>query len=318
VVILIKYKLNKLMSLLVIGSMALDTIETPYGKAEYILGGSATFIATAASYFTKDIRLVGKVGYDFPTSEIEFLKSKNIDISGLEVSKTQKTFHWHGVYHKDMNNRTSITTDLNALGDFDPIIPESFRNSEFVCLGNVDPFIQMRIINQITKPKLLMVDTMNFWIEGKWNELMEVLKHASVLVINDSEARQLSKVDNLIDAAKKIFNLGPEIIIIKKGEHGAMLFTKESLFVIPAYPTEKVFDPTGAGDSFAGGFIGWLDRTKDLNIENLKIAIVFGTVIASLTVEQFSLEGIRNLSRDDINKRLAEFRNITQFKEVKL
>ncbi|MGB9696683.1 MAG: PfkB family carbohydrate kinase [Ignavibacteria bacterium] len=306
------------MSLLVIGSMALDTIETPYGKAEYILGGSATFIATAASYFTNDIRLVGKVGYDFPTAEIEFLKSKNIDIRGLEVSKTQKTFHWHGIYHNDMNNRTSITTDLNALGDFDPAIPESFRDSEFVCLGNVDPFIQMRIIKQINKPRLLMVDTMNFWIEGKWNELMEVLKYASVLVINDSEARLLSGVNNLIESARKIFNLGPEIIIIKKGEHGAMLFTKDSLFVLPAYPTEKVFDPTGAGDSFAGGFIGWLDRTKDLNIENLKIAIVFGTVIASLTVEQFSLEGIRNLSTDDINKRLSEFRNITQFKEVKL
>lgn len=306
------------MSLLVIGSIALDTIETPYGKAEYILGGSATFIATAASYFSKDIRLVGKVGYDFPIAEIEFLKSKNIDISGLEVSKTQKTFHWHGVYHNDMNNRTSITTDLNALGDFDPVIPESFRDSEFVCLGNVDPFIQMRIIQQINKPKLLMVDTMNFWIEGKWNELMKVLKHASVLVINDSEARLLTGVNNLIEAARKIFELGPEIIIIKKGEHGAMLFTKDSLFVIPSYPTEKVIDPTGAGDSFAGGFIGWLDRTKDLGIENLKVAIVFGTVIASLTIEQFSLEGIRNLSTDDINKRLIKFRNITQFQEVKL
>jgi len=306
------------MSLLVIGSLALDTIETPFGKAEYTLGGSATFISTTSSYFTDDIRLVGIVGYDFPKNEIEFLKSKGIDISGLEISKDKKTFHWHGVYHKDMNHRDSITTELNAFEDFNPIIPEKFRHSEFVCLGNVNPEIQKKVIEQLDKPKFIMIDTMNFWIEGKLKQLKETMKLVNMMVINDSEARMLAEEDNLLKAAGIIFDMGPEMLIIKKGEHGAMLITKELLFSVPAFPLDKVFDPTGAGDTFAGGFMGWLSRTKDLSPANLKLAIVYGSVMASLAVEEFSLDGIRNLTKDKIMGRFHSFRELTNFESVSL
>jgi len=306
------------MSLLVIGSLALDTIETPFGKAEYTLGGSATFISTTSSYFTDDIRLVGIVGYDFPEKEIKFLKSKGIDISGLEISKDKKTFHWHGVYHKDMNHRDSITTELNAFEDFNPVIPQKFRKSEFVCLGNVNPEIQKKVIEQLEMPKFVMIDTMNFWIEGKLNQLKETMQLVNMMVINDSEARMLACEDNLLKAAKIIFNMGPEMLVIKKGEHGALLITKEFLFSVPAYPLEKVFDPTGAGDTFAGGFMGWLARTNDLSPANLKLAIVYGSVMASLAVEEFSLDGIRNLSRDKIMNRFRSFRELTNFESVSL
>ncbi|MDD5361501.1 MAG: PfkB family carbohydrate kinase [Ignavibacteria bacterium] len=306
------------MSLLVIGSLALDTIETPFGKAEYTLGGSATFISTASSYFTDEVRLVGIVGSDFPAAEIDFLKSKKIDISGLEISKTKKTFHWHGVYHTDMNQRDSITTELNAFEDFDPVIPEKFRNSEFVCLGNVNPEIQKKVILQLDKPKFVMIDTMNFWIEGKLPQLKETMKLVDMMVINDSEARMLAEEDNLLKAAKKIFAMGPKMLIIKKGEHGALLITKELIFSVPAFPLETVFDPTGAGDTFAGGFMGWLAKTKDITPANLKLAIVYGSVMASLAVEKFSLDGIRDLSRGKIMKRFDEFRNLTHFETVSL
>lgn len=306
------------MSLLVIGSLALDTIETPFGKVEYTLGGSATFISTTSSYFTDDIRLVGIVGYDFPEKEIKFLKSKGIDISGLEISKDKKTFHWHGVYHKDMNHRDSITTELNAFEDFNPVIPQKFRKSEFVCLGNVNPEIQKKVIEQLEMPKFVMIDTMNFWIEGKLNQLKETMQLVNMMVINDSEARMLACEDNLLKAAKIIFNMGPEMLVIKKGEHGALLITKEFLFSVPAYPLEKVFDPTGAGDTFAGGFMGWLARTNDLSPANLKLAIVYGSVMASLAVEEFSLDGIRNLSRDKIMNRFRSFRELTNFESVSL
>jgi sugar/nucleoside kinase (ribokinase family) len=306
------------MSLLVIGSLALDTIETPFGKAEYTLGGSATFISTASSYFTDGVRLVGIVGHDFPAAEIDFLKSKRIDISGLEISKTKKTFHWHGVYHTDMNQRDSITTELNAFEDFDPVIPEKFRNSEFVCLGNVNPEIQKKVILQLDKPKFVMIDTMNFWIEGKLQQLKETMKLVDMMVINDSEARMLAGEDNLLKAAKKIFAMGPKMLIIKKGEHGALLITKDLIFSVPAFPLETVFDPTGAGDTFAGGFMGWLAKTKDITPANLKLAIVYGSVMASLAVEKFSLDGIRHLSREKIMKRFDEFRNLTHFETVSL
>ncbi|MCE1166128.1 MAG: PfkB family carbohydrate kinase [Bacteroidetes bacterium] len=301
------------MSLLVIGSLALDTIETPFGKAEYTLGGSATFISTTASYFLDGVRLVGIVGNDFPEKEIDFLKSKKIDLSGLEISKTKKTFHWHGVYHTDMNQRDSITTELNAFEDFDPVIPESFKDSEFVCLGNVNPEIQKKVILQLNKPKFIMIDTMNFWIEGKLNELRDTMKLVDMMVVNDSEAKMLSGEDNLLKAAKKIFDMGPKMLVIKKGEHGAMLITKDTVFCVPAFPLESVFDPTGAGDTFAGGFMGWLAKTGDLSPANLKVAIVYGSVMASLAVEKFSLDGIRNLSKEKILKRLEDFRNLTNF-----
>lgn len=306
------------MSLLVIGTLALDTIETPFGKQEYTLGGSATFISTAASYLTSDIRLVGIVGYDFPQKEIEYFKSRNMDTSGVEFLKDTKTFHWHGVYHTDMNQRDTITTDLNALAFLNPKISEKFSKTEYICLGNIDPVIQEKVIKQIVKPKLVMIDTMNFWIEGNRAALDKVLKMVNVIMVNDSEARLLTGENNLLIAAKKIMEYGPKILIIKKGEHGAMLFNENNIFIVPAFPLEKVVDPTGAGDSFAGGFMGWLDRTKDLSFENLKLAVVFGSVMASLSVEEFSLEGLRNLENSTIMKRFNEFKAITDYKQVEL
>lgn len=306
------------MSLLVIGSLALDTIETPFGKAERTLGGSATFISTSASYFTNSVRLVGIVGYDFPQEEIDFLKSKNIDISGLDISKTKKTFHWHGKYNFDLNTRESITTELNAFETFDPVISEKFKNSEYVCLGNLHPGLQKKVLNQISNPKLIMCDTMNFWIEGAYTDLIETLKLVNLLVINDSEARELSKEFNLVSAAKKIMQLGPKIIIIKKGEHGALLFMNDLIFTAPAFPLEKVFDPTGAGDTFAGGLMGWLSKTGDLSERNLKLAVIYGSAMASLAVEKFSLDGIRNLSHSQIMNRFGEFKKLTHFDEVSL
>lgn len=306
------------MSLLVIGSLALDTIETPFGKAERTLGGSATFISTSASYFTNPVRLVGIVGYDFPQEEIEFLKSKEIDLSGLEISKTQKTFHWHGKYNFDLNTRESLVTELNAFETFDPVISEKFRDSEYICLGNLHPKLQMKVIKQITKPKLIMCDTMNFWIEGAYTDLVEILKLVNLLVINDSEARELSKEFNLVTAAKKIISMGPDIVIIKKGEHGALLFSREVVFSAPAFPLEQVFDPTGAGDTFAGGLMGWLAKTNDLSEKNLKLAVIYGSAMASLAVEKFSLDGIRELTMEQIKERFNQFKRLTYFEEVSL
>ncbi len=306
------------MSLLVIGSLALDTIETPFGKAERTLGGSATFISTSASYFTNPVRLVGIVGYDFPNEEIEFLRSKKIDISGLEISQTGKTFHWHGKYDFDLNTRETLVTELNVFESFDPVISEKFKDSEYVCLGNLHPAIQKRVLKQISKPKLIMCDTMNFWIEGAKSELLETLKLVNLLVINDSEARELSSEYNLVSAARKIMGLGPKIVIIKKGEHGALLFSKEMIFSAPAYPLEKVFDPTGAGDTFAGGLMGWLAKTNDLSEQNLKLAVIYGSAMASLAVEKFSLDGIRQLSIDKIMERFKEFKKLTQFEEINM
>ena len=301
------------MSLLIIGSLALDTIETPYGKREYILGGSANFISASASYFTDNIRLVGTVGYDFPFEEIEFLKSKGIDTQGLVISKDKKTFHWHGVYKKDMNERESLVTELNVFQTFDPVIPGEFRKSEYVCLGNVDPVIQNKIIRQLISPELIMIDTMDFWIEGKPEELKRTLSLADIIVVNDGEARLLTGEANLLTAGKKIMELGPKIIIIKKGEHGAMLMKDNTIFYCPAVPLDKVIDPTGAGDTFAGGFMGWLHRTKDLSFENLKLAVVFGTIMASIVVQDFSLEGLRNVEKSLILSRLKNLKDMTYF-----
>lgn len=304
------------MSLLVVGSLALDTIETPFGKAERAVGGSATYISVAASYFIQPVRLVGVVGGDFPKEEIDFLKEKEIDIEGLQVKEDEKTFFWHGRYNFDLNSRDSITTELNVFADFDPVIPDSFKKSTFVCLGNINPELQMKVLNQIEKPKLVVADTMNFWIEGKYDALMEVLKRIDIFIINDSEAREISREANLIKAAKKIQSLGPKILIIKKGEHGALLFYKEELFAAPAYPLESIYDPTGAGDCFAGGFIGHIARTEDVSYENMKRAVIYGSTIASFSVESFSIERIRDLSAFEIKDRFNEFKQLSDFTSV--
>lgn len=306
------------MSLLVVGSIALDTIETPFGKREYILGGSASFICLTSSYFTDEVRMVGIVGYDFPKEEIEFFRSKGIDTSGIEISPTDKTFHWYGRYHNDMNSRDSIVTELNAFEKFNPIIPEKFKDSDFVCIGNVDPRIQKSVILQVNKPKIIMMDTMNFWIEGKLNDLLETLKYANILVINDSEVKLLTGDNNIISGGRKIFELGPEIVIIKKGEHGAILMNKNHIFTVPAIPLEKIVDPTGAGDTFAGGLMGWLHKTKDFSFENLKLAVVMGTVMASLAVENYSIDNLRNVTKEEINNRIEKLYNISNFKKIEL
>jgi sugar/nucleoside kinase (ribokinase family) len=298
--------------------MALDTIETPFGKAEYTLGGSATFLSTSASYFTNDIKLVGVVGYDFPDKEIQYLQSRGIDTTGVEMLKDTKTFHWHGKYHYDMNTRDSITTELNALGVFDPKIPENYKSCEYICLGNIDPTIQQKVIKQIAKPEIVMCDTMNFWIEGMRDEVVKTLGLVDVLVINDGEARLLTGEYNLITAYRKMRDMGPKVIVIKKGEHGAYLFTEDEIFSAPAYPLEKVFDPTGAGDTFAGGMMGWLCKSKNLSAENLKLSVIYGSTMASLCVEEFSLEGIRNLSQDRIRERFNAFKKLTHFDSLEI
>lgn len=306
------------MSLLVVGSLALDTIETPFGKAERTLGGSATFISVAASYFTQPVRLVGVVGGDFPKNEIEFLQDREIDLEGLQVKEDGKTFHWHGKYDYDLNTRESIVTELNVFADFDPVVPESFRKSQYLCLGNIHPALQMKVLKQVENTKLIVADTMNFWIEGAYDDLVEMLKHVNVLIINDSEAREISKEANLFKAAKRIQSMGPKIVIIKKGEHGALLFYENEIFSAPAYPLESIFDPTGAGDSFAGGFIGYLAKTDDMSYENMKRAVIFGSTIASFCVEKFSLDGTRDLSHLEIKDRFNEFKRFSAFEPADL
>jgi sugar/nucleoside kinase (ribokinase family) len=306
------------MSLLVVGSLALDTIETPFGKAERTLGGSATFISVAASYFIQPVRLVGVVGGDFPKSEIEFLEDREIDLEGLQIKEEGKTFHWHGKYDYDLNTRESITTELNVFADFDPFVPESFRKSQYLCLGNIHPSLQKKVYEQMDSPRLVVADTMNFWIAGAYNELMDVLKHINVFIINDSEAREISKEANLFKAAKKIQGLGPKIVIIKKGEHGALLFYEDEIFSAPAYPLESIYDPTGAGDCFAGGFIGYISKTDDISYENMKRAVIYGSTIASFCVEKFSLDGIRDLSHLVIKDRFNEFKRFSAFEAVEI
>jgi sugar/nucleoside kinase (ribokinase family) len=306
------------MSLLVVGSLALDTIETPFGKAERTLGGSATFISVAASYFTQPVRLVGVVGGDFPKSEIEFLEDKEIDLEGLEIIQNGKTFHWHGKYNYDLNSRETLLTELNVLGEFDPVIPESFRKSRYLCISNFNPEVQKNVYLQMSNPKLTVADTMNFWIESKYDALIDVLQYINVLVINDSESRELSREFNLFKAAKKIQSFGPKIVIIKKGEHGALLFYENKIFSAPAYPLESIYDPTGAGDSFAGGFIGYLAKTDDISYENMKRAVIYGSTMASFCVEKFSLDGTRDLSYLQIKDRYNEFQSFSSYEPADL
>jgi sugar/nucleoside kinase (ribokinase family) len=302
-------------SLLVVGSLALDTIETPFGKVEEALGGSATYISTASSYFSSPVNLVGVVGGDFPKTGIDFLTSRNIGTEGIETVPDGKTFRWSGRYHYDLNMRDTLYTHLNVFEQFDPKIPAAYKRSKYVCLGNIDPILQRRVLEQIDRPKLVVGDTMNFWIEGKRDELLTTIALLDVLIINDSEARLLADEANLFRAAKKILTMGVKVLIIKKGEHGALLITNTTVFSAPAYPLENIFDPTGAGDTFAGGFIGYLAKTDDISDENMKKAVIYGSAMASFCVEQFSLDALRELTYLRIQDRYREFRALSNFEE---
>ncbi len=300
---------------MVVGSVALDSVETPFGTVNDALGGSAVYISVAASYFTAPVRLVGVVGTDFPKKHIDFLQERKVELDGLQTVEGGETFRWGGRYHHDLNVRDTLFTKLNVFKDFDPLIPDGYRKSRYVCLGNIDPVLQRQVLKKIEKPRLVVGDTMNYWIESKPDELKETLRVMDVLVLSDSEARLLSQQPNLIRAAKKIINMGPRIVIIKKGEHGALLITSEMIFSAPAYPVENIYDPTGAGDAFAGGFIGWIAKTDDLSPENLKRAVIYGSTLASFCVEKFSVDGLRELTYLQIQDRFRSFMKLSQFDE---
>jgi sugar/nucleoside kinase (ribokinase family) len=303
------------LGLLVVGSLGLDSVSTPFDKVENALGGSATYISLSGSYFGGPIELVGVVGSDFPKQYMKTMQDHNVDLEGLQVVEGGKTFRWAGKYHYDLNLRDTLLTELNVFEKFDPIIPANFRKSKFICLGNIDPVLQSKVLDQMEDPQFIVCDTMNFWIEGKKEELLKLLKRVDVLIINDSEARLLAQEPNLIRAAKKIRGLGPKILIIKKGEHGALLFTDDIIFSAPAYPMETIFDPTGAGDSFAGGFTGYLYKTRDLSSESLKRAVIYGSTMASFCVEKFSTKGLEDLSYLQIQDRYREFLTLSRFDE---
>ena len=302
------------MSLLVVGTVAFDAIETPFGKTDKILGGAATYISLAASYFTKNINLVSVVGGDFPAEHIEMLKKHHVNIDGLQILKDQKTFFWSGKYHNDMNSRDTITTELNVLESFNPVVPDAYQDCEFLMLGNLVPKVQQQVILQLKKrPKLIVLDTMNFWMDIAMPDLLENIAMVDVLTINDGEARQLSGEYSLVKAAQKILAMGPKYLIIKKVEHGALLFDKTQVFFAPALPLEDVFDPTGAGDSFAGGFIGYLAETKDISFENMKRAIIFGSATASFCVEKFGTENLVGLTAEQVDSLFQQFIDLVQF-----
>ena len=304
------------MGLLVVGSLGLDDVTTPFYKTENALGGAATYISIAASYFTSPIYLVGVVGEDFPKEYIDLLEKKNIDLEGLQIIEGGKTFRWAGKYHYDLNVRDTLLTELNVFENFDPVVPEKYKKSSYVCLGNIDPVLQMKVLVQMIDPKCVVCDTMNYWIERQKNELLELLKKVDILIINDSETRLLANEPNLIKAEKHILDFGPEIIIIKKGEHGALLISRDTIFSAPAYPLESIYDPTGAGDTFAGGFIGYLHKTQDLNIDNIKRAVIYGSTMASFCVEQFSTKGLEEIDYLRVNDRYREFLNLSKCNEL--
>ena len=305
---------KKSMSLLVIGTVAFDAIETPFGKTDKIVGGAASYISLAASYFCQQINLVSVVGEDFSTDFLELLKKQGVNLDGLQIKKGEKSFFWAGKYHNDLNNRDTLETQLNVLADFNPIVPETYQDCAFLMLGNLMPSLQLKVLAQLKKrPKLIVLDTMNFWMDIAMDDLQKVISKVDVLTINDSEARQLSGEYSLVKAAQKILKTGPSTLIIKKGEHGALLFNKDEVFFAPALPLEEVFDPTGAGDSFAGGFIGYLAKTKDVSFENMKRAIIYGSAMASFTVEKFGTEKLIGLSQADVEERVQEFIDLVQF-----
>jgi len=303
------------MSLLSIGTLAFDAIETPFGKTDKIVGGACTYIAIAASYFVKESRVVSVVGGDFPKDCLADLEKRGVDLEGLQIKENEKSFFWSGKYHTDMNTRDTLATELNVLETFDPIIPDSYKNdTEFLMLGNLVPAVQMQVIERLAnRPKLVVLDTMNFWMDIMMDDLKKVLKHVDVLTINDEEARQLSGEYSLVKAADVIREMGPKYLIIKKGEHGALLFHGENVFFAPALPLAEVFDPTGAGDTFAGGFIGYLAKTGDLSFESMKRAIIYGSALASFTVEKFGTERIAELTQEDIEKRVERFVKLAHF-----
>jgi len=302
------------MSLLAIGTVAFDAIETPFGKTDKILGGAATYIGLAATRFVKNVNVVSVVGGDFPESYLTMMRNRGINTDGIEIKKEGKTFFWSGRYHNDMNTRDTLDTQLNVLETFKPVVPESYKDCEFLMLGNLDPEIQKQVIESLpNRPKLIVADTMNFWMDIKLDALKETIKLVDVLSINDEEARQLSGEYSLVRAAQKIMAMGPKYLIIKKGEHGALLFHKNEVFFAPALPLEDVFDPTGAGDTFAGGFIGYIAQTKDISFSNMKRAIIFGSALASFTVEKFGTERIESLTEAEIDNRVKQFVNLVQF-----
>ena len=302
------------MSVLVVGTVAFDAIETPFGKTDKIVGGAATYICLSSSFFIKKLNLVSVVGEDFPNDAIQMLKDKSVDTEGLQIKKGEKTFFWSGKYHNDMNTRDTLDTQLNVLENFDPIVPEKFQESEFLMLGNLMPSVQKKVLDQMKKrPKLVVLDTMNFWMDLFMDDLKEALKEVDVLTINDEEARQLSGEYSLVKAAKVILAMGPKYLIIKKGEHGALLFNNNEVFFAPALPLEEVFDPTGAGDSFAGGFIGYLAQTNDISFENMKRAVINGSAMASFCVEKFGTQKLTEINQDDVDVRINEFVNLVKF-----
>ncbi|MDX1333408.1 MAG: PfkB family carbohydrate kinase [Robiginitalea sp.] len=300
--------------LLVVGTVAFDAIETPFGQTDKILGGAATFISLAASHYRANPGIVSVVGEDFPSKYVELLKNKNVDVEGLKVVEGGKTFSWSGKYHLDLNKRETLTTELNVLADFDPEVPKDFRNAEVVMLGNLHPDIQMQVLKQLdSSPRLTVLDTMNYWMEHTWDALLKVIGEVDVITINDEEARQLSGEYSLVRAAQKISAMGPRYVLIKKGENGALLFHEKRIFFAPALPLEEVFDPTGAGDTFAGGFTGYLAETKNISFENLKNAVIHGANLASFCVERFGTERLLDLKSDEIATRLQQFKELTQF-----
>ncbi len=302
------------MSLIVVGSMAFDAIETPFGKSDKIIGGAATYIAWSASNFTKPIKQLSVVGGDFPQFELDALKLRGVEMEGVQIKKDEKSFFWSGRYHMDMNTRDTLETQLNVLANFSPVVPESYQDCEFLMLGNLAPAVQLSVIDQLkSRPKLIVMDTMNFWMEIALDDLKKVLARIDVLMVNDSEARELSNEYSLVKAAKKIMAMGPQYLIIKKGEHGALLFNEDQVFFAPALPLEDVFDPTGAGDTFAGGFIGHIAKTKDISFENMKTAIIIGSAMASFCVEKFGTERLKEITKEEIDVRLQQFQDLVNF-----
>lgn len=300
--------------LLIVGTVAFDAIETPFGKTDKILGGAATFIGLSASYFDVDAAIVSVVGDDFPQEYLDLLTDRNIDISGIEIVKGGKTFFWSGRYHNDLNSRDTLETQLNVLADFKPVVPEKYKDADVVMLGNLHPLVQMGVLDQLTQqPKLIVLDTMNFWMDCALPELLQVIKRVDVITINDEEARQLSGEYSLVKAAAKIHQLGPKYVVIKKGEHGALLFEGKEIFFAPALPLEEVFDPTGAGDTFAGGFSGYIAQSENISYQNMKNAIIHGSNLASFCVEKFGTERMINLDKEEVYDRLKQFRSLTQF-----
>ena len=304
--------------LLIVGTVAFDAIETPFGKTDKILGGAAPYIGLSASFFNVDSAIVSVVGEDFPQEHLDLLSERNINIEGIEIVNGGKTFFWSGKYHNDMNSRDTLATELNVLADFNPVVPQAYKDASVVMLGNLHPIVQSSVLNQMTtQPKLVVLDTMNFWMDCALPELLEVIKRVDVITINDEEARQLSGEYSLVKAAAKIQTMGPKYVVIKKGEHGALIFHNKDVFFAPALPLEEVFDPTGAGDTFAGGFSGYLSQSEDISFENMKNAIIHGSNLASFCVEKFGTERMVNLNKEEVYDRLKQFKALTQF-DIKL